>query len=314
MVGLCIHSTLNFAGCRKVCYILAREEHLHAAHLGQMILKDRFRAALREPLVQFLVGGFVVFLFFMVRGNDVDPASRMISIDALQVERLTAGWTQTWRRPPSQVEIDGLIRDYIKEEIYYREAKRLGLDDDDAVIRRRLRSKMEFLASAEAENSTSDDATLQAWLDRYPAKYVADVRLSFDQIYLIAKDENAALVRAQKLLVVLNNGADKETLGDDISLPRSLEKADMSSVKREFGDEFAASLAGIKPGPWAGPIASGFGLHLIRVRAVEAPAKPQLGQVRQAVENDWRAATLKDREAKAYQALLDGYTITIAKP
>ncbi|HEX4873734.1 MAG TPA: hypothetical protein VFV06_02440 [Sphingorhabdus sp.] len=53
---------------------------------------------------------------------------------------------------------------------------------------------------------------------------------------------------------------------------------------------------------------------MVRIRAVKAPDKPKLVDVRQAVENDWRASTIKAREAAAYQALLDGYTIKIAKP
>ena len=52
----------------------------------------------------------------------------------------------------------------------------------------------------------------------------------------------------------------------------------------------------------------------MRVRSVKIPDKPKLTDVRQAVENDWRATTIRQREAAAYQALLDGYTIKIAKP
>ena len=41
-----------------------------------------------------------------------------------------------------------LVEDFIREEVYYREALALGLDRDDTVIRRRLRQKMEFLTDA----------------------------------------------------------------------------------------------------------------------------------------------------------------------
>ena len=272
------------------------------------------RTILREPLLHFLIAGLAIFGFSAWRGEAVDPASRTIMINAEQVENLTTRWAQTWQRPPTGAEIDGMIRDYIKEEVYYREAKRLGLDDDDAIIRRRLRSKMEFLAGAEIENAAPSDATLQAWLDKNPAKYAADARYSFDQIYLTANDADAARDRATTLLARLNKGGDWQAFGDSISLPPSLEDAAKANVAREFGDGFAASLAAQRIGGWAGPVASGFGLHLVRLRAVKTSDKPNLAQVRQTVENDWRAATLADREAKAYQALLDGYTIRIAKP
>jgi hypothetical protein len=279
-----------------------------------MTLKDRLLAARGEPLVHFMIIGLLLFGFFALRGETVDPESRTITISEPKVEQLVAGFAQTWQRPPTPAEIDGLIRDHIKDEVYYREGLRLGLDQDDLIIRRRIRSKMEFLASSEAENARPDDASLQAILDRNPQKYAADVRYSFDQIYVSAQDEATGRARAGQILTRLNSGAQWEGLGDTISLPRSLDGADRPRIARDFGDEFAAALTGLKSGVWAGPVVSGFGFHLVRVRAVQSSAKPSLADVRQQVENDWRTATIREREGKAYQALLDSYTIKIAKP
>jgi hypothetical protein len=279
-----------------------------------MVLKDRLRAILKEPLIQFLLAGLALFLFFAWRGDSVDPESRTITITEQQVERLAASWKQTWQRPPTQAEIDGLIRDYIKEELYYREGIRMGLDQDDLIIRRRIRSKMEFMASSEAENARPDEASLQAILDKNPQKYATDARYSFDQVYVSAQDEAAGRARAGQLLTSLNAGTKWEGLGDSISLPRSMDSADRTRIARDYGDEFAAALTGVKSGVWSGPIVSGFGFHLVRVKAVQSSGKPRLADVRKQVENDWRAATIREREAKAYQMLLDSYTIKIAKP
>lgn len=277
-------------------------------------LRDRIRSAFNEPLVHFLLAGLALFAFFAVRGEPVDPESRTITITEQQVERLAANWAQTWQRPPTQAEIDGLIRDYIKEEVYYREGLRLGLDQDDTIIRRRIGSKMEFLASSELENERPGDAALQEMLDRNPQRYAANTRYSFDQIYISAQDETAARGRAAAWLAALGRGADWQKLGDAISLPRSSENADRDRLTGDFGEGFSAELAKLKVGEWSGPIASGFGLHLVRVRNVQVSGKPKLADVRQAVENDWRSQTGRDREAKAYQTLLNSYTIKIAKP
>jgi peptidyl-prolyl cis-trans isomerase C len=265
-------------------------------------------AILREPLAHFLIAGFAVFLFSAWRDDPVDPASRAITIDEVQVARLSAGWERTWRRPPSKREIDALIRDHIKEEIYYREAQRLGLDQDDSVIRRRLRSKMEYLATAQVESAMPGDAILAAWLARYPARFATDAAYSFDHIYL-GRDENHRAVSS-----AIAAGADWATQGEAISLPKSVDNERTSEIERQFGADFAASVTALPPGRWAGPVKSGFGQHLVRVRAMRLPSAPKLAEVRQAVENDWRAATLKQREAQAYQALLDSYTIRIAVP
>ena len=277
-------------------------------------MRDKLSAALREPLVHFLLAGLGLFLFFAWRGEAVDPESRTITITEEQVGRLAASWAQTWQRPPTQGEIDALIRDYVKEEVYYREGLRLGLDQDDTIIRRRMRSKMEFLANSELENETPSDATLQALLEKNPQAYAADARYSFDQIYLGAQDDDATRSRATRILQELSKGVEWVALGDRISLPSSLEKADRTQIATNFGDDFAQSLSTLKTEQWTGPIASGFGLHLVRIRALQASTKPKFADIRQRLENDWRAQTMKAREAKAYQTLLGGYTIKIAKP
>jgi peptidyl-prolyl cis-trans isomerase C len=275
-----------------------------------MTLSEAVRAGLREPLVHFLGAGLLVFAFSALTGSRVDPESRTITVTAEQVQQLGERWTQTWQRPPTQTEIDGLIRDSIKEEVYYREAIRLSLDQDDAIIRRRLRSKMEYLAASTVETAVPDEATLQAWLDKFPQKYAADPAYDFDQIYLKSGDEAAA----GAMLDMLRKGAGWASLGDPISLPKSLEATPQREVVRIFGDDFAEAVGRQTVGGWVGPIQSGFGFHLVRVRSARLSKKPKLVDVRQVVENDWRAATLKNRETKAYHTLLDSYSIKIAKP
>jgi peptidyl-prolyl cis-trans isomerase C len=278
-------------------------------------LFERGRRWLREPLLHFLIVGAAIFAFYTWRGEEVDPVDRQIIVSEAQVDRLAKIWAQTWRRPPSVKELDGLIRDYIREEVYYREAIRLGLDQDDAIIRRRLRAKMEFLSSAEAETMVASDAVLQAWLDQYPARYAADPLISFESVYMkTGGDEAAALARAKAILAQLRSGTPSAQLGDPISLPQTLSGSATATIDRQFGEGFAASLARLPKGEWAGPVPSGFGLHLVRVGEVTTPRAPKLAEVRQQVENDWRIATRKSREDQAYQLLLDGYDIRIEMP
>lgn len=262
---------------------------------------------LREPIVHFLFAGALIFLLFA--GSSTDVRDREIVVGEAQVARLVSGWSDTWHRVPTAEELDGLIRDYVKEEVYYREAIRLGLDEDDPLVRRRLRSKMEYLSTSEIETETPNEATLQNWLNRNAARYVADASYDFDQIYI---GEDAGL--ANELLAKLGAGASPDAMGKAISLPPSLSNATNAEIIRQFGEDFARGLATVPLATWSGPVASGFGYHLLRVRKVEVPKPPKLADVRQRVENDWRAATRADREARAYQALLDDYDIRIDRP
>ncbi len=261
------------------------------------------RAWLREPLVHFLFAGLLMFL--VLGGRDADPASRTIDIDEARVSQLAGTFAQTWQRPPRPDELEGLIRDFVRSEVYEREARRLGLDVDDEIIRRRLRSKMEFLVSSQIENLDVRDATLQSWLDQHPERYVVGRAVSFEQIYLGENgDGNAEKLRIEQ-------GEDAARLGKASSLPRSMYAVDSPAIAREFGEAFAKAIAQLAPGQWQGPVSSGYGTHLVRIIERMPGHKPLLNEVRQQVENDWRTDTRRKREAAAYQALLDGYTIRI---
>lgn len=260
----------------------------------------------REPLVHFLIAGAALFAFSGYYGG-VDANDRSITLDEAQVARLADQWQQTWRRPPGPTELDGLIREYIKEEIYFREAVRLGLDADDPIIRRRLRTKMEFLATSQVENAVPTDAGLTQYYAANKARYAADPAYSFDQRFY--GDDEAG---ARRAISLLNVGENLPVLL--LPLPAQMEKAPASDVARAFGNSFAEALRNLPLSRWAGPVRSGYGWHAVRIRAVDASKVPPLAEIVQRVSNDWRAETKAKREAAAYQALLDGYTIRIARP
>jgi peptidyl-prolyl cis-trans isomerase C len=269
-----------------------------------MTLRARATLVLREPLVHFLAAGL---LLFAVAGPDGNAVDQTITVSEDQVNQLVSQWEQSWKRPPTANEIDGLIRDYVKDEVYYREGIRLGLDNNDPLVRRRMRSKLEFMSTAETD--APSDAALEAWLNKNNGRYVSDPVYDVDQIFL---GQNGA--QADALLAKLRSGADPAVLGEVISLPRTLTATSKAEIARQFGDDFATALAAITPGAWTGPVESGFGAHLVRVRKVTAPKRPALNDVRKAVENDWRNANRQSREAEAFQAMLNRYDVTIERP
>lgn len=267
---------------------------------------DWLRQAIREPLVHFMIAGTALFAFSGFFGG-IDSTERRITLDEAQIGQLASSWQQTWRRPPNASELDLMIRDYIKDEIYFREAVRLGLDTDDPIIRRRLRTKMEFLATAEVENSVPTGKELKRYYSANKAHYSADPNYSFDQRYF-GDDESGARTAVE----TLNTGQSPPVIL--IPLPAAMDKAPATDIDREFGDGFAASLRSLPKAVWSGPVRSGYGWHAVRVRAAQATTVLPLAEVIQQVTNDWRAETKTKREAAAYQALLDGYDIRIAKP
>jgi hypothetical protein len=279
---------------------------------------DGRRRWLREPLVHFLLIGAALFLFFSWTGGSGGPDSTRIVIGPGQVEHLAVGFARTWRRPPTPPELKGLVDDYVREEMAAREARSMGLDREDTVIRRRLRQKLEFLVEDAAEAVPPTDAELQAWLDAHPESYHLDPQVAFRQVFL-SPDRRGDTVEAdaQELLQRLESlgpDADVEHMGDSIMLPNEFELAPVSVAGRMFGAEFSARLADLEPGRWLGPIPSGYGLHVVLVRERIAGRVPGLDDVRDAVARDLLTSRRKEQLETMYERLLEQYDVAIDMP
>jgi len=212
------------------------------------------------------------------------------------------------QRPPTDAELDGLIERWLRDEVLYREALRLGLDRDDAVVRRRLAKKMDALASAQAETAVPSDTELREWLAAHPQRFARGASVGFDQLYFA--DEGAARAAQAQL----RRGADWQGLGEPLSVPVSRDKASLRVVTDRYGRQFAAAIAGLEPGEaWQGPVPSGLGWHLVRLRAREQGAVPPLAAIRSQVEDDWRGATIAGRTEAASRLLRDAYRVEIAE-
>jgi hypothetical protein len=279
---------------------------------------SKLRSLLREPLVQFLLIGAALFLFFRWTGGSGGRDSSRIVIGPGQVEHLAVGFARTWRRPPTQQELKGLIDDYVREEMAAREARSMGLDREDTVIRRRLRQKLEFLVEDAAEAVPPTEAELQAWLDGHPESYRREPQVAFRQVFLSPDRRGEAVeTDAERLLRRLESlgpGADIERLGDSIMLPAEFELAPLTVASRMFGNDFAGRLDEIEPGRWTGPVPSGYGLHLVLVRERIEGRAPGLDDVRDAVARDFLTSRRKEQLESMYERLLEQYDVVIDMP
>ena len=268
---------------------------------------------LREPLVHFFLIGAALFMLY--DGSETERPDRIV-VDVARVEQLALGFSRVWQRPPTESELAGLVEDFVREEVYYREALAMGLDRDDTIVRRRMRQKLEFLSEDLVALAEPNDAELEAWLTEHADDYGIEPRAALRQIYVSRERHGeGAEARAQQLLERLRaEGADGETLGDASLLPSSLPLSPRREIAKHFGDDFAAQVLGLETERWSGPIESAFGLHLVYVEASEPGRVPSLAEARQAVERDWESARRGEANEAFYQALRARYEVTVEVP
>ncbi|MGG7534170.1 MULTISPECIES: peptidylprolyl isomerase [unclassified Rhizobium] len=274
------------------------------------------KSMLREPLVHFLLLALVIFAGYRLIGADIQNKPGSIVVTAPKIEQMAILFTKTWQRPPTSEELKGLIDDYVKEEVLVREALALGLDRDDTVVRRRLRQKMEFVDAA-ADVLTPTDADLQAYLQINAATFEIDPMLAFQQVYLNPQRHGDSTARdAASILEALqaNPAADPSLLGDPTLLPSDLPLSSKTAIGQTFGVEFPEKLDKAPLDQWTGPIASSFGLHLVRVSRRMPGRVPALDEVRDAVAREWTNAKRRALEDGRFAELLKHYMVSIEFP
>jgi hypothetical protein len=276
----------------------------------------------KDPLLHFLLIGAALFLVYGWRGNSASlpggqagtPTTQIVvTRDAL--DQMNNLFSKTWQRPPTEEEQIGLIEDFVRNEIYYREALAIGLDRDDEVLKRRLRQKMEFIYEDITVWAEPTDEDLKAFMKKHPEKYLTDPQIAFRQVYISAyKRGKNAESDAREVLAQLAAGAVPDSVGDPTMLEPEVGLSAIWDIRKQFGDEFSRNLLDLKPGRWTGPIRSGFGLHLVFIRERLGGRLPDLKEVREAVKRDWTAERQKELKDAAYAKIRERYTVSVERP
>ena len=257
---------------------------------------------LREPLLHFAIAGTVLFSAYSWLDSHQAGAEAVepVRVGQGEIEWLKKLHQNQWLRPPDTRELQGLVTDFVNEELLAREAEAMGLGEDDGIIRRRLAQKLKFLVEDTARIADPDDDALRSFFDENAARFAESPRLSFSQVYFNTGSRKDAATDAAAALAALNAGARQEELGDRFLLGAEMSEADRQAVSNVFGDEFADTLLTVEPDTWSGPLKSGYGMHLVQVTAREAGGAPAFETVRDKVLAEWR----RDSEQKTGQDYL----------
>ena len=272
----------------------------------------------KEPLLHFLLLGCGLFLLYnMINGGTVDKPNTIV-VTAGKVEQLSANFSGTWERLPTEQELDGLLKSYLRDEVFYREAIALGLDKDDNLIRRRMRQKLEFILEDVTAMMDPTDEELTAYMQQNEDQFRLQPQLSFRQIYLSPDKRDEIKADAEKILSRLNAGEiseqQSEQLGDQIMLDKEFKLSSQGDIERRFGQAFARQIIALPTGVWSGPVISGYGGHLVLVSERVAGRLPALAEVREEVQRDWMLEQRNILKENIYQKLLQEYEIVMQQP
>ncbi|MDR6610323.1 peptidylprolyl isomerase [Pseudomonas synxantha] len=272
------------------------------------------KQCLRQPLLHFLIAGFSLFaLYGGLHRSTVNQDPQRIEITPEVVQRIAISWLARWQRPASELQMQGMIDDYVKEEILYREALKLGLDKDDTIIRRRLAQKMDFLAEDVASLREPAPNVLEAWYKRHQEQYAPLPLATFHHLFF-ALDKRGVDTQAQAQ-AALSGLTDKNSgEGDTFMFKSAYTEQSRDQVARVFGSKFATSLFKQTPGRWVGPVESGFGWHLVWIDALAKPPAPPFETVARQVKSDWLSEQRSESKRANFDALKARYEVVVMMP
>lgn len=289
-----------------------------------MILK-RF---LREPLLHFLVAGGLLFgIFTWIHPGAANPTSgKTIVVDKASLlnflqyrnKAFNAEYFGAQLEAMSFRERQELATQYVEEELLYREAKALGLEEGDDVIRQRLVQKMKFLIDdLTATSGTPTDADLEEYLNKNQSQYVIDPSVTFTHVFADSSvlGDKSARELAERLKVQLNSKRaafnDAPGFGDRFPFLQNYVERTSDYIASHFGKEFASEIQRLTPSQtqWFGPVQSNYGYHVVLITSRSEGRIPELREIRTQVEEDWLRDRTENARARSLREMAGQYII-----
>lgn len=270
----------------------------------------------KDPLLHFVVAGALLFAAYAIinRNEPGTPPPDPIHIGDGDVRWLKETFANQWQRTPTDDELRGLAAGLLEEQLFAREAKTLGLDQDDTIVRRRLAQKLTFLVDDTSRIVDPTDEELRKFYYAHAERFRVEPRASFKQVFFNPQRRLHPETDAESALVSISTagGDDRATtMGDPLLLGSEFHDVDVQTVSNVFGAEFARKVFLLKPGSWAGPVKSGYGVHLVEVTDLKPAALRPFEEVGTKVLAEWRHQRETETKALYLGKLREKYGVVI---
>jgi hypothetical protein len=271
----------------------------------------------RQPLLHFFVIGALIYAAYAFMGApDAEENERRISVTQGEIASLQESWKKRWNRPPTSQELQGIVKQSLRERVLAREATAMGLDKDDIVIRRRLSQKLEYLSQDLLGGGAPSDEELAAFFAKNAKTYEVPALVTMTHIFFDPdkrgdKTLEAAKNQKPRLAALKVPPEDARGYGDPFMLQTYYPERTYGELTKLFGTGFVETVSGLSQGEWHGPVLSGYGVHLVYIHNREDARPAKLADVKDRVLLDWQEKRRKDLSEKYLSGLLERYQVRI---
>ncbi|MGB5629764.1 MAG: peptidylprolyl isomerase [Woeseiaceae bacterium] len=278
---------------------------------------DKLKTLLREPLVHFLLASAGIYgLYVGVAGHSDDEDDRTIIVSAAEIDALAEQWSRIWHRPPTEEELEEVIRGHVRTEALYREAVAMGLEQGDPVVERRLAQRLEMLAKSLMAPEEPSEEQLRAWFRENEGRFRQPDRYSLAQVYFNPERRGAATLEDARIALEELRARDGipeniASYGDRLMAQAYSADQTLLDLQKSFGSVFAEQVVELEPGLWHGPVLSGYGTHLVIVTGIARATPPDYELFAQQVREEWTAEKIAELSEQFVTSLVAKYEVTI---
>lgn len=263
-----------------------------------------------QPVVQFMGIGLLIFLintYILQADSDNNEDEFTVSLTAGEVKSMQETWTSRWQRPPTELEMQGMINQRVEEAILFKEAVKIGLDKNDDIIRQRMSQKLEFLSNDLARPDSVTAAEVKEYYEGNIENYTTAQSITITQLFVDPKKHDASMKEEVKTRLTKLNGLDVASnnigkYGDQFSLQAYFPDKSQLELGKLFGSEFASSIFELETDKWHGPVNSQYGPHLVYVSNKTPAIIPDLENVKKLVTEDLQ----REKQEKINKLYIDG--------
>jgi hypothetical protein len=273
-----------------------------------IIAAVKITAWLREPLLHFAVLGLALFgLYRLVAPPELGET---IVVSAETRARIEAQQARRLGRAPTAAELDAALRAWADAEMLYREARALGLDRGDPIVRRRLMQKLQFALEEAEELPDPSDAELEAWIAEHADRFEHAPRVAFTHVFVQSSSRVVPEAELATLELALAEGADPATLGQAFVLGQVITAKSAAELNRQFGPGFGDAALELPELGWH-RLRSLYGWHLVHVDERLPGRLATVDEARSQAREGLLAAAREQAAARAIDELRRRYEVVI---
>jgi peptidyl-prolyl cis-trans isomerase C len=266
------------------------------------------RAWIREPLLHFAVLGIALFGLFRVVGPEDEGETIIVTADTR--ERLAAQHERRLGRAPTPEELDAAIQSWVDAEMLYREARALGLDRADPIVRRRLTQKLQFSFEEAEEPPEPTDEELEAWIASHADRFSQAPRIGFTHVFVKSSSRVVPEAQLVEFETALKEGADPATLGQPFVLGQAITPKSAAELNRQFGPGFGEAALELPELGWH-RVRSLYGWHLVHIDERLPGGLASVDEVRAQARESLRQEAREQAREQAMTELRARYEVVI---